>query len=74
MEEKLSSGVKVGAEAFETGVSARAVYQGRGRKAGAWGGGKGAGFSLVRGEGGQTSGEKRYQTGSGSKCYLGKKV
>jgi len=38
---------KTKAEAFERGVRARVVHRGRGRKAGAWGGGRGAGFSLV---------------------------
>ena len=74
MEEKLSSGVKDWSRGvFEKGVSARVVHWGRGRKAGAWGGGKGAGFSLVRSEGCQTSSEKCYQRGSGSKYYPGNK-
>lgn len=65
---------KVGAEAFERDETGSTGHWGRDREARAWGGRKGAGFSLVREEGYQTSSEKCYQTGSGSKCYLGKKV
>lgn len=73
MEEKLSSGVKDWSRGVWRGVSVRVDHWGRGRKAGAWGGGKGAGFSLLRSEGCRTSSEKCYQTGSGSKGYPGKK-
>lgn len=64
---------KIGAEVFEEVWVSRVDHWGRGRKAGAWGGGKGAGFSLLRSEGCRTSSEKCYQTGSGSKGYPGKK-